>query len=291
MPTSLKIDVVATVGRRPNSIAVGNGTVFVTNYRNKRVALLDEQTGKRRPNGPEVGVGGRDVATGLGGAWVAVSREKALFKLDPTTGRRIGRIDLPSSPQGVSVGKGAVWVGLSTLEPEVADTLVRIDPGTQRIAGTYPMTEGIRSLVATPRGIWIVHRHNPAVSRFDPEAKKITKRVSVGQSPLGAAAYGAGAVWVTSPQEDTVARIDDKTGAKVSSGVGRTPTGIAARGKEIWVTSFIDHTMTRIDPKTSRPVGKDVATPLNPYRLTVTDNTIWLTAVGKGEIGRGRYAD
>ena len=213
-PTSLKLDVVATVGRRPNSIAVGNGTVFVTNYRNKRVALLDEQTGKLRSKGPTVGVGGRDVATGLGGAWVAVAREKALFKLDPTTGRRLGRIDLPSSPQGVTVGKDAVWVGLSTLEPDVPDTLVRIDPGTQRIAGTYPMAEGIRSLVATPRGIWIVHRHNPAVSRFDPEAMKITRRVAVGQSDLGAAAYGAGAVWVTSPQEDTVARIDDKTGAE-----------------------------------------------------------------------------
>ena len=45
---------------------------------------------------------------------------------------------LASSPQSVAVGHGAVWVGLSTLEPEVADTLVRIDARTLRVTREYP---------------------------------------------------------------------------------------------------------------------------------------------------------
>ena len=282
------VDVVARLGKRPNSIAVSDGTVFVTNYRNRRVTLLDETTGKVRAQKPLVGIGGRGVATGLGAAWVAVSRQKALFKLDPASGRVRARVALPTSPQGVAVGKDAVWVGLSTLEPDVPDSLVRIDPRKLRITDTYPIIEGIRTLVASPTGIWIVHRHNPSVSRFDPVARKVTRRVAVGQTPAGAAAYGAGAVWVTSPQEDTVARIDERTGSKLSSGVGRRPTGIAARGGQIWVTSFIDHTLIRIDPKTSRPLGKPIPAPLNPYALALTRDTLWLTAVGRGQVARLR---
>ena len=237
-----------------------------------------------------MGVGGRSVAVGLGGAWVAVARSKALYKLHPRTGRVAGQIRLASSPQSVAVGHGAVWVGLSTLEPEVADTLVRIDARTLRVTREYPVAEGIRTLVAAPSGIWVVHRHNPAVSRFDLAQQRLTRRVAVGQAALGAAAYGAGAVWVTSPEDDAVTRIDDRTGGKVSSRVGR-PTGIAARGRQIWVTSFTDHTITRIDPKTSRPAGRPVDAPLNPYALAVTDDAIWVTAVGNGEVARARLAN
>jgi DNA-binding beta-propeller fold protein YncE len=122
----------------------------------------------------------------------------------------------------------------------------------------------VRALVATPHGLWIVHRLISAVSRFDTATGTVTKRVKVGTNDLGAAAYGAGAVWVTIPLEDTVTRIDDKTGAPLSSFVGRRPTGIAARGREIWVTSFTDHTIRRINPKTSRPVGRPVPVRLNP---------------------------
>jgi streptogramin lyase len=236
-----------------------------------------------------VGVGGRDVAIGLGAAWVAVSREKALFKLDQATGRRLARVALPDSPQTVAVGWHAVWAGLGTLEPDVPDTLVKIDPRTLRVVATYPMPEGVRGLVPTPSGLWIVHRLAPAVSRFDPGTGKITRRVGVGENPPGAAAYGAGAVWVTIPLEDTVTRVDVKSGTKVSNGVDRRPTGIAARGSQIWVTSYIDHTLRRLEPKTGRPTGPLIPVALNPYALTLTADSIWLTAVGAGEIVRVRY--
>lgn len=134
-----------------------------------------------------------------------------------------------------------------------------------------------------------MNRRAPTVSRFDPGTETVTKTVSVGESRLGEVAYGAGSVWVTSPLEDTVSRIDDKTGAKVSSGVGRRPTAISARGAQIWVTSFIDHTILRVDPETSRPVGKPVEVPLNPYALALGPGAVWLTAVGRGQVVRIRY--
>jgi hypothetical protein len=283
--------VVATVevGRRPNGIAVGDGTVFVTDRRNTRVTLIDEKRAKRRGPRPTVGAGGVDVATGSGAVWVVVNKEHALFKLDPTSGRQLARVALPMAPQTVAVGPTAVWVGMFRDTREVPDVLARINPRTDRVTGTFPMAEGITSLAATPTAVWVVHRSAPAVSRFDLTTRKLTRRVPFGNSRLGDAAYAAGAVWVTSPLEDTVSRIDDKTSRKVSTGVGRRPTGIAARGEEVWVTSYIDHTITRLDPKTGRRVGRPVDVPLNPYVLTVTRDSVWLAAVGSGVVAQVRY--
>ena len=291
-PVRPRVAATVEVGRRPNSITVGNGTVFVTSVRNERVTLIDEKTAKLRRPRPTVGTGGIDGDTGLGAVWV-ISRENALYKLDPVSGRRLGRIALPMAPQTVAAGRGAVWVGMIASVPGTPDVLARIDPSTQEITATFPMTDGIRALVVTPRALWIVHRLAAAVSRFDTSAQARTKRIPIGDNRLadgrlGDAAYGAGAIWVTSPLEDTVSRIDDRTGAKVSSGVGRSPTGISARGRRIWVTSFIDHTITRIDPKTSRPTGRPVDVPLNPYRLAVTGDSVWVASVGRGKIARVR---
>jgi hypothetical protein len=282
--------VVATihVGRRPNGIAVGDGTVFVTDRGNTKVTLIDEKSPKLRRPRPTVGAGGVDVAAGRGAVWVAVNRAHVLVKLDPTNGRRLARIALPMAPQTVAVGTDAVWVGMFTSTRELPDSLARIDLRTQKVTGTFPVAEGIRSLVATPTAVWVVHRSAPAGSRFDLSAEKFNRRVPFGNSRLGDAAYAAGAVWVTSPLEDTVSRIDDRTAKKVSSGVGRRPTGIAARGGQIWVTSYIDHTIRRLDPKTSRPVGRPVDVPLNPYRLTIAHGSVWLAAVGDGEVAQVR---
>jgi DNA-binding beta-propeller fold protein YncE len=72
-------------------------------------------------------------------------------------------------------------------------------------------------------------------------------------------------------------------------GVGRRPTGIAARGSQVWVTSLIDHTVSRIDPAASSLAGQPVRVPLNPYALTLTADSVWLTALGRGEVAQVRY--
>jgi hypothetical protein len=58
----------------------------------------------------------------------------------------------------------------------------------------------------------------------------------------------------------------------------------------VWVTSLIDHTISRIDPAASRLAGQPVKVPLNPYALTLTGDSVWLTALGRGEVARVRDA-
>jgi streptogramin lyase len=264
----------------------------VTREDDKQVTLIDARTAKRRRPGPVVGLGAVDVATGLGAAWIAAFREHALYKLNLATGRKLARFPLPGAPKSVAVGPNGLWVGLATAVPGTPDTLARLDARTGRVITGATVDEGVGRLVVTPTGVWVTHRRAPVVTRFNPALGRFDKRVTVGDNRLGEVAYGEGAVWVTSPLEDAVVRIDDRTGSKLSSGVGRRPTGIGVGdgGESIWVTSYIDHTIVRVDPRTSRPTGRPVPVPLNPYALAVTPDSVWLAAVGRGQVARVRYA-
>jgi streptogramin lyase len=259
-------------------------------YGDPRATLIDERTAELRRRRPEVGLGSVEIAKEPDGVWVAASTAQALVKLDPGSGRRVARVALPTQARSVAVREGAVWVGLAGPTPGAPDTFARVDPQTGQLTGNFPVTARIRSLVATPNGIWVVHRDRPELTRRDAATGAVERRVRVGTTRLGDATYGAGAVWVTSPLEDTLSRIDDRTGAKVSSAVGRRPNGVAARGSQVWVSSFIEHTIQRVDPRTSRLMGRPVAVPLNPYALALTPDSVWLTAVAGGEVARVRMA-
>jgi len=285
------VDATVNVAGRPNAVTVADGTVFVTHRDEPRLTLIDEDTAERRKRRPEVGLGSIELAQDRRGVWVALSTARALVELDPDNGRELNRIDLPSPPRSVATRSGELWVGLAAAGAGEPETLARVDVDSGQIVASYPVSSRIHSIVATPRGVWVLHRDRPQMTRRDPATGAAEKRVSIGTTRLGDAVYGAGAVWVTSPLEDTVSRVDDRSGAKVSSLVGRRPNGIAARGSQVWVSSFIEHTITRIDARTSRPAGKPVEVPLNPYALAITPDSVWVTAVAEGEVARVRYGE
>jgi streptogramin lyase len=287
-PFAPRVDRQVHLGGRPNRIVAGDRTIFVTKARGDRVSLIDANKGKRR-RGPFVGLGSADVATTPRTVWVAVREHPALYALDPRTGRKRSRIALPGQPRAVAVGHGSIWVGMEATPTTTGDVLLKLDPRDGGIVDSYPVLRGIVALASTPAGVWILHRLGPAASRFDPRSERFTRRVQIGVTPVGTADYGAGALWVTSPQEDTLSKIDDKTGAKVAIGVGRRPTAVAARGSQVWVTSLIDHTIRRIDPATTRPAGNPVPVPLNPYALALTRDSVWVASIGRGTIARVPY--
>jgi YVTN family beta-propeller protein len=85
----------------------------------------------------------------------------------------------------------------------------------------------------------------------------------VGSIPLGAApnaiTSGAGSLWASMSNRDSVSRIDPATDTiQQTIGVGSGPTGIAFGGGFVWVTNSLAGTVTQIDPQTNG--GQAVAT-------------------------------
>ena len=90
-------------------------------------------------------------------------------------------------------------------------------------------------------------------------------------------AAGAGAVWVTGPVDDVVARLDPSTGRVVATiDVARGASGVAAGEGAVWVASALDRVVSRIDPRTNEVVA---VIPVDgaPREVAVGAGGIWVT--------------
>ncbi len=99
-------------------------------------------------------------------------------------------IQLPRGVTAIVTGYSGVWA--STLSGSV----VRIDPSTNQIAATIPVSgiDDFSRLAAAVGGIWVTH--SGSVARIDPTTNSVTAIIGVGGTPLGIAASDS-AVWVT----------------------------------------------------------------------------------------------
>ena len=80
---------------------------------------------------------------------------------------------------------------------------------------------------------------------------------TAGHADYAGIAVGDGSVWVVSPAEGQVVRLDAKsnrpTGEPIVVGAG--PTGIAVADGDVWVANADDATITRIDAHTGESSG------------------------------------
>jgi DNA-binding SARP family transcriptional activator/ABC-type branched-subunit amino acid transport system substrate-binding protein/streptogramin lyase len=75
-----------------------------------------------------------------------------------------------------------------------------------------------------------------SLAGIDPNGDRIVASVPIGGSP-SSVTIGAGAVWAINADDQTIARVEPRSGGVRTVGVGATPTGLAAGRTELWVTS------------------------------------------------------
>jgi YVTN family beta-propeller protein len=105
-----------------------------------------------------------------------------------------------------------------------ADTLVRIDPRTNRIAERISVGRSASGVAADARHVWVANAGDGTVWRIDPKTRKVLK-IAVHATPTGIALRGQFAV-VANGAEGTVTVFDTATGA--SDGVTRLTAAGAA---------------------------------------------------------------
>ena len=103
--------VLATIelGFAPTSVAVADGTVWITDGVGDRLVPLDPD-GNRLLDGIGVGRGASGVGSGAGAVWVANTLDGTLSRVDPRARRVVATIDVGGAPRAVAVGAGSVWV-------------------------------------------------------------------------------------------------------------------------------------------------------------------------------------
>ena len=273
----------ATVALLALAACGGDGSTDASSSSASPSAAPVEVTDIEEAGAKRLSIHGDWLAAGEGGIWLSGGAD--IYRLDPATGRKLATIPVPQIPcEAGDVGFGSLW-SATCGKPG----LVRIDPGTNKVAGRLALRiptgmEGEGSVGAGEGGVWLVvdgpDCTSCRVARIDPETMRVTAEVKV-QHGSAAVRTGSGAVWVTNPLKDLVEKIDpgdEKVVDAIETGPGPRFFDVGEGG--VWTLNQGDGTVTRIDPGTGKATMVDADVPGDGGDLTAGGGWVWARGSG-----------
>jgi YVTN family beta-propeller protein len=156
-----------------------------------------------------------------------------------------------------------------------------------RVVATFRLFGDPVAMAVRKADVWVAGNNPTWVTRWVTPTNPMTRQtptMALAAAPTRLAA-ATDAVWVLTPADNSVVRINPATNDVVATiGVGRAPSGLAAGAGAVWVSRRSDGAVVRIDPATNRvvatiPVGRA------PGAMTVAGGVVW---VSLPEHGLGR---
>jgi DNA-binding beta-propeller fold protein YncE len=267
-----------TVGRRPNVVRAAGDNIFVGSFRRDRMNILSAKTGKVRAYAPKIGFGSADAVVDGGSVWVALSRARQVVRLDADTGKPIGSpIKFEFPVNSVVAAGGAIWAGLVPGN-EAPDQLVRIDPKTGQVGTPVSYPYGILSMTSSPTAIWVAARRRAQVQRVDPETGAVKKSIRVGRSRSEDVVYSRGWLWIATPEDNVVTKLNTSNYDQIPISVGQFPRQLAVSRDTAYVTDYNSSDLYMIDAKSSEVIGEPFRVGVNPFSLDISkdDKTLWV---------------
>jgi YVTN family beta-propeller protein len=191
--------------------------------------------------------------------------ERAILRHDPSLSAPVsGPADEAGAAPPLGLARRRRWIALGTI-PLVAAVAV--------IVLALTRSDKDATLRVAANGVGVL------------EHGKVVATGSLAGSPSDIAA-GGGALWVTSPDEQTVSRVEPDTGeVRQTIRVGSGPTGVAADDHGVWVANALDGTVSRIDPRTNTVVQK-IRVGGAPVGVALGPGSVWIASRDDESISR-----
>jgi serine/threonine protein kinase len=279
-PKTNKVVATIAAGAGADSIATGDGAVFVASTDAKTVSRIDPRSNaivKR----VSVGVTPTSIAVGSPqdpALWVVTNQDGASFtsctlsQLDPTTLATNYTTSFGDACGPVVTRGGQTWFG------GTGNSLVLVDWGSGNAMLVVP-TEAIgaaaRGLAVGADAVWLASPVTEEVLRFDRRGNKRAISTGSGSYPSDVA-VGEGGVWVTDTAHDAVIEIDPSRNRIVRRvRVGRNPIAVTIGSGAVWAADDQGGTVSRIDPRN----GRVTTFPVGPYprNVAVGEGGVWVT--------------
>jgi NHL repeat len=188
------------LGGMPFDVLLAAGSVFAVGHDTGAVSRVDPSTGRVSR---VYRVGGRPSGLTLcaGRVWVGHNETTWLTSIHPAT-HRVRRVALGAAdPRRPRCLRGELWVA-------TPDTVLRLDPRTERVRSRLTLGETLADVALGPDGlVWVTDKENSAVQRLDPEGRRIVDTVPAGRGAFAVTRFGD-AMWVTSFAGADVRRYD-----------------------------------------------------------------------------------
>lgn len=258
------------------------------------------------------------VAAGGGSIWVTSMAGGVLNRVDPQSGKKIGRpITLDDSPYQLIYAFDKLWVAAFQ-----NDKLFRIDPKSGKVEGSSKLDNRPYGMAAGFGSLWVTSIRGETLRRVNPvSGKPEGPRIKLTGTPYKVT-VGFGSLWVTNIRDGVVDRVDPKTNKVVESipVTGRNcneaamaraadevsevvvncgaPAALVSAGGYIWVSNLRGPAVKegesqaaqvrqgipngqvwRIDPKTNKTVGGPIPVPVRPLAMAGDEESIWVIGV------------
>lgn len=234
------------------------------------------------------------VAAGEGGLWVASMAGGVVTKIDPETGKEVGKpIETDDSPYAIDVAFGKVWV--ATFQN---DKLFQIDPASRKVIKSTKLANRPFGLTHGFGSLWVTSIRGETLNRIDPETgEQVGDPIQLSGPPHQIAA-GLGYLWVTNIRDGKVDKIDPETSELVDSyAVGVSPSAVITAAGSVWVANVSRDelvkdpttgrnkivkrpaTVWRLDPKSGERIGAPIEVPVRPYAMAGDDEAVWVVSI------------
>ncbi|MEX0630728.1 MAG: ABC transporter substrate-binding protein [Chloroflexota bacterium] len=269
------------VGERPSGIAVGDGSVWVTNTGADTVSQIDLETGAVLTR---IGVGRSPVgiAVAEGSVWVANSGDRTITRINAEIGQVVGEpIQVGNGPTAIAAAGTVLWVANST-----DSTVVSVDARTGEVGQNTGVGAGPIALAADETAVWVVSEDGASVTQLDPTTGvTLAAPIQLSARPTGVA-LDADSAWVTAA-DGTVTRIDRAANRITATiDIGGSLTAVAVSGDWIWVGSQ-EGRVYRLDPASQAALPRSISTGSAVGALTEAGGQVWLAAQASPASHRG----
>jgi len=214
------------------------------------------------------------LAAAGGSVWAGEMSTGDVVRIDPKTGKVVGRVNAGARIFDVVASPGAVWaVG------NLSGTVARIDTHSGKLAKTIRVGFAPYAVAWGFGSAWVSNSGDGTVSRITND--KVVKRIKIGVEPNGLTAYD-GALWVSDHTLGKVVRIDPRT---------NRITGTVKLSGADWIVGYRGslyvsqetNTVARVDVRTLRVTGR-VSVDHNPLGSAMVGGKLWVPCIDGGRV-------
>jgi DNA-binding SARP family transcriptional activator/ABC-type transport system substrate-binding protein len=277
-----RVDAQVHVGEAPSAIGYGRGSLWVSSTADGTLSRIDAKT--RRAIGPTISLGTTPAGLAVTGnaVWIADADDAVLLRIDLRY-RTIERIRLQSArtpAADVTFGAGSIWVALP-----YPGTVVRVDPSTRRIVKRVPV-RGADVLAYGNGVLWVGgYDVSPTLTQIDARTNATAPTVPRLTNPISGMAVAADAVWVATPLDDTIWKVNARGFVERSVKVGASPQALSIADGEIWSANAGDGTLSQVNQETSEV--RRLAVGNRPLAVLARGRDVWVgvaTASSSGDL-------
>lgn len=278
--------------KHPVAVAVGEGSLWVTEYEQGNLVRIDPATGRVVAR-VHVGPHASRVVVQEGFAWVLDDLASKIVPVDVVTNRVVKDILLGQSedlrPTDLAGSAGSLWVTLAskfrTVRMPITGELLRFDTATSTL--TVAPLGGVADGVAVGGGaVWVASSllTQTSIFRIDPATSRTVAKVDTGHPMSGPLAYADSGLWVAN-NDGYLTQIDWRTNKVVGNFEVGSPqwAALVAQSQSIWISAPLDDLLARFDPGTGA-VTRAIRTGGRPQGFAFLGNDIWVANYVDGTI-------